>query len=71
MTDGVFDDYPKSVRFYLYKDGPNTVVTSSQGDNYVDWVKSLDATDYNNALSITDAAVVKCFQDYFDNPDIY
>ena len=70
-TGGTFDEYPKAVEFYVERDGNDRYVTSSQGEYSKSWIDSLSASNYNDALSIVDNEVVKCFQDYYNDSSIY
>ena len=70
-TGGTFDEYPKAVEFYIERDGNDRYVTSSQGEYSKSWIDSLSASNYNDALSIVDNEVVKCFQDYYNDSSIY
>lgn len=70
-TSGTFDEYPNAVEFYVERDGNDRYVTSSQGEYSNSWIDSLSASNYNDALSIVDNEVVKCFQDYYNDTSIY
>lgn len=69
-TGGKFADYPDAVEFFLYREGDDTYVSSSQGDNSREWVESVHATTYNEALRKVDDEVVRCFQDYYGDSSI-
>lgn len=69
--NGYFKDYPEAVEFFLQRDGNDRYVSSSQGNNCLEWIKSLDVENYDKALDITNDAVVKCFQDYYEDDSIY
>lgn len=69
---GYFEDFPEAVEFFLYKDGPNRFVSSSQGHAIDDnWEEFLNAKNYDDALKIVEPEVVKCFQDYYQDDSIY
>lgn len=70
-TGGTFDEYPNAVDFYVERDGNDRYVTSSQGEYSKSWIDSLSAINYDDALSIVDNEVVKCFQDYYNDSSIY
>lgn len=70
-TGGTFDEYPNAVDFYVERDGNDRYVTSSQGEYSKSWIDSLSASNYDDALSIVDNEVVKCFQDYYNDSSIY
>lgn len=70
-TLGYFKDFPLAVEFFLYRDGQDRYVSSSQGRRSDEWVEFLNARDYSEALHITEREVVKCFQDYYEDSSIY
>ena len=70
-TLGYFEDFPLAVEFFLYRDGQDRYVSSSQGRRSDEWVEFLNARDYDEALHITEREVVKCFQDYYEDSSIY
>lgn len=67
---GHFDDYPSAIEFFLYNDYGNRYVSSSQGDNSREWVNSLGAANYDEAIKIVMDAVVDCFRDYYNDDSI-
>ena len=70
-TLGYFEDFPLAVEFFLYRDGQDRYVSSSQGRRSDEWVEFLNARDYDEALHITEREVVGCFQDYYGDSSIY
>ena len=69
-TSGRFEEYPDAVDFFIQRDGSERYVSSSQGDSYRSWIESLGASSYEDALQLTDPAVVDCFRDYYGDSSI-
>lgn len=70
-TFGFFKDYPDAVEFFVSRDGNNRYVSSSQGNNYLEWLDFLEVKSYDDALKKTNDEIVKCFQDYYEDDSIY
>ncbi len=68
---GTFDNYPEAITFFVESDYGKKYVSSSQGDSYMDWVRYVGASNYDNARDIVDEEIVKCFQDYYNDNSIY
>ena len=70
-TFGFFKDYPEAVEFFVYRDGNDRYVSSSQGHIYLEWLDFLEVKSYDDALKKINDEVVKCFQDYYEDDSIY
>ena len=70
-TSGYFKDFPLAAEFFLYRDGQDRYVSSSQGRESDEWVEFLGVDNYDKALHKINKAVVKCFQDYYGDNSIW
>lgn len=69
-TGGVFEEWPNAINFFITRDGQTRGVSSSQGDDFYEWAKSIHARNYDDALRKTNDIVVKAFRDYYDDDSI-
>lgn len=68
---GRWVEYPNALEYFVYNDHGDRYVSSSQGDSSYEWVKSLGAKNYDEALNIANDEVVKCFRIYYNDDTLY
>ena len=70
-TDGTFDEFPRAIWYFVERDGDSRYVTSSQGDDYRDFVDAVGERSYDAALRRIDDEIIRCFQDYYEDASMY